>query len=268
MIESNLYCNFGPRFKNYSNLSQYQQKTTDHKLIKSDEVRGSKSLKTSKNIDEAKNENEKNNKINRKNLKRASSHSPNSCSGATSSPKKQRFTPISAKSESPLAVDISFKPQLRTSPVSIKSLLSKSNFNHQANTQMQMMNPMYYYMKTIEDQLKSSQHVCNWMVNNVTCGKKFSTSDQLLSHLQTHAMTSQQPSYPSISSLQTNQMLQSAYRSLQSQQNQLLMQLADKNNSYVGFPMYKSASIYNHNNIASLFSSSSFYYNPLSYVLS
>ena len=155
---------------------------------------------------------------------------------------------MSAKSVSPLAVDNAFVQNNYAMPVSIESLFSESNFNHQAQFQMQMMNPMHYYMKTIEDQLKSSQHVCNWMVNNVTCGKKFSTSDQLLSHLQTHAMTSQQPSYPPISSLQTNQMLQSAYSLLQSQQNQLAsMQLAAQNN-LGGFPMYKPISLFNHSN--------------------
>ena len=163
----------------------------------------------------------------------------------TLSPKKQKLTPevSPTKPSTPMAAtskkhdrdSAEVKP---FSPLYDMHHQQLSNFNHQANIQMQMMNPMHYYMKTIEDQLKSSQHVCNWMVNNVTCGKKFSTSDQLLSHLQTHAMTSQ-PSYPPISSLQTNQMLQSAYSFMQNQQNQLTsLQLAAPKN--VGaFPMYR-----------------------------
>jgi len=186
-------------------------------------------------------------------MKRSSS----SCSPASvvSSPKKQK---LNEKSTPPSIPE-------RASSECLSNLINYPSLNHptpsyyqqndnllkQAQLQMQMMNPMHYYMKTIEDQLKSSQHVCNWMVNNVTCGKKFSTSDQLYSHLQTHAMTSQ-PSYPPISSLQTNQMLQSAYSILQNHQNQLASVNFAGQNNLSGVPVFNPFAKYLHGNLPML----------------
>merc|ERR1719376_2074852 len=172
-IESNLYSKIKPSFSSYSNLSQSNQKVTENYFAKTSAAEINNSPKTSNKTAKALNKNLKTEKTHSKKLKRASSQ--NLCYGATQSPKKQKLTPMSAKSVSPLPVDSvfvinsnAFVSQSRTSPISMSSLLPESNFNHQANIQMQMMNPMHYYMKTIEDQLKSSQHVCNWMVNNVT----------------------------------------------------------------------------------------------------
>jgi len=243
-IESNLYSGAKPSFNGHYKPVAYQQnvaQTPKSSHLKVENIKSGPSRKVSMKTTDIKSKRvDKNDK---KVLKRPSSQQASV--KTTLSPKKQKLTPeISpTKPSTPTATtsnkhDRDLAEVKPFSPLYDMQHQQLSNFNHQANIQMQMMNPMHYYMKTIEDQLKSSQHVCNWMVNNVTCGKKFSTSDQLLSHLQTHAMTSQ-PSYPPISSLQTNQMLQSAYSLMQSQQNQLAsMHLANPHNSLGALSMY------------------------------
>merc|ERR1719354_712658 len=263
-IESNLRSGFKPRISGYSALSKQQQieavkKPKENALQPSPGGKHGVPSVAFKAFKE---------KFDKKVVKRPSS----SCSPVktTPSPKKQRLSEAKTPTEQAKrkSSESFSSPGSSSNPSVPQPYKLNENLLKQAQLQMQIMNPMHYYMKTIEDQLKSSQHVCNWMVNNVTCGKKFSTPDQLLSHLQTHAMTSQQPSYPPISSLHSNQMLQSAYSLLQSQQNQLATMQFAKQNNLGAYPMYKPTSMFNQGNIANLSASLPFYYNPFNHVLS
>jgi len=251
-IESNLYSDSKQRvlIPNSYKVLNKQQKIEDVAQLKPSKDKCYPFQQTSSRKHDIPNKAPRVEKVDKKVIKRSSS----SCSSVkmTPSPKKQKLnqakTPvINVKRES---------SENFSSPNNLNHLVPQSNKQNenllkQAQLQMQMMNPMHYYMKTIEDQLKSSQHVCNWMVNNVTCGKKFSTSDQLLSHLQTHAMTSQ-PSYPPISSLQTNQMLQSAYSILQNHQNQLASVNFAGQNNLSGVPVFNPFAKYLHGNLPML----------------
>merc|ERR1719354_1140166 len=267
-IESNLRSGFKPRIGGYSAISK-QQQIEAVKKPKENALQPSPGRKHGVPSTAFKSE-----KFDKKVVKRpASSRSPVK---TTPSPKKQKLSEAKTPTEQAKRKSSeSFNsPSGSSNPPIPQPYKLNENLLKQAQLQMQMMNPMHYYMKTIENQLKSSQHVCNWMVNNVTCGKKFSTPDQLLSHLQTHAMTSQQPSYPPISSLHSKQMLQSAYSLLQSQQNQLAsMQLA-ANTPRLGLPMYTFPSIFNQGNVGSFpvfptkTPTASNYYFPFNNVLS